>query len=283
MAIKLMIDSASDIGKEEADSLGIHLIPMVISFGEDEFLDGVNLTPAQFYEKLVKTSALPTTSQINPFRFEEEFENATKNGDEVIVITISSKLSGTYNNAVQASEKFANKVFVIDSLNACVGERLLALYALKLINDKKPAKEVAEELENAKHKIQVIAMIDTLKYLKKGGRISAAVAFAGELLSLKPMIAVIGGEVKIIGKCLGFKKAINFLDKAVAEKGGINFDMPYASIWSGTDDVNLKKYLEESKGVWQDAPNGSIPKYILGGTIGTHIGTGAVGLAFFKK
>lgn len=283
MAIKLMIDSASDIGKQEADQLGIHLIPMLITFGEEEFLDGVNLTPEMFYEKLLKYSTLPTTSQINPFRFEEEFENATKNGDDVICITISSKLSGTYNNAVQAAEKFKNKVFVIDSLNACVGERLLTFYALNLIKQGKSAQDIANELNNAKHKIRVIAMIDTLKYLKKGGRISAAVAFAGELLSLKPMISVVDGEVKIIGKCLGFKKAVAFLNNIVKEKGGINFDMPYTSLWSGLDKTNYDKYIVESKEVWDNAPNGEIPKYILGGTIGTHIGPGAVGLAFFEK
>lgn len=283
MAIKLMIDSASDIGKQEANQLGIHLIPMVISFGEEEFLDGVNLTPDMFYEKLLKNPTLPTTSQINPFRFEEEFEKATKNGDDVIAITISSRLSGTYNNAVQAAEKFAGKVFVVDSLNACVGEKLLALYALRLIKENKSAKEIAQELDQVKYQVRVIAMIDTLKFLRKGGRISAAVAFAGELLSLKPMIAVIDGEVKIIGKCIGFKKAVSFLNKITEEKGGVNFDMPYASIFSGTNDINLTKYLNESIDVWKDAPNGDIPKHALGGTIGTHIGPGAVGLAFFEK
>ena len=282
MAVKLMIDSASDISKAEADELGILMLPMVISFGETDYLDGVDLLPEQFYEKLIESDELPKTSQINPFRFEEEFEKHTKNGDELVVITISSKLSGTYEGARQAAGKYAGKVYVVDSLNACVGERLLGEYALRLIKEGKSAKAIAEELDVVKKKINVMAMLGTLEYLKKGGRISKAVAFAGELLSLKPVVAIVDGEVKLIGKAMGSKKGNNLLNKLVAEKGGIDFTMPYGVIWSGLDDSILKKYVKDSAHLWETETD-RVPAHILGGTIGTHIGPGAIGVAFFGK
>lgn len=145
--IKLMIDSAADIGKAEADKLGIIMLPMVITIDEKEYFDGVDLTPTEFYEKLIESSALPKTSQINPFRFEEEFEKHVENGDEIIVITISSKLSGTYQSALEAARKFKGKVHVIDSLNACIGERLLCEYALALIKQGLSANEIVDRLE----------------------------------------------------------------------------------------------------------------------------------------
>ena len=140
--IKIMIDSAADISKNEAEEKGVIMIPMLINIGEEEFYDGVNLSAQEFWEKLVESNALPKTSLINAFRFEEAFEKHTRGGDELIVITISSKLSGTYESARQAAEKFAGKVYVIDSLNACVGERLLCDYALRLLNQGLSAKEI---------------------------------------------------------------------------------------------------------------------------------------------
>lgn len=282
MAIKLMIDSASDISSQEAQELGVIMVPMTITFGEEDFLDGVNLLPKQFYEKLIESDSLPKTSQINAFRWEEEFAKNLGEKDEMIVITISSKLSGTYASALQASEKFGGRVFVIDSLNACIGERLLCLYALELIRAGKKANEIADELDKIKHKINVLAMLGTLEYLKKGGRISSAVAFAGKLLSLKPVIAVIDGEVKLIGKAMGSKNGNNLLNKLVNEKGGIDFSKPYGVIWSGLDNSTLKKYVEDSSNIWQGKTT-NIPAYILGGTIGTHVGPGAIGVAFFEN
>lgn len=282
MGIKIMIDSASDISQAEADKMGLIFMPMEIRFDDEEYLDGVNLTPAEFYNKLTVAKSLPKTSLINQFRFEEAFENATKNGDEVICITISSKLSGTYQSACDASSKFNGKVFVIDSLNACIGERLLCQYALRLTMENKSAKEIANELNRAKKKINVMAMLDTLKYLKMGGRISATTAFIGGLLSIKPVIAVIEGEVKLIGKAMGSKKGNNLLNQLVDKKGGIDFSMPYGVIWSGNDKSMLEIYVKDSAHLWKDYTD-HVPEYIVGSTIGTHIGPGAVGVAFFEK
>ena len=155
MAVKIMVDSASDINLEEARNMGIELISMTINFGEEEFLDGVNLLPNKFYEKLTTSKVLPKTSMINSYRFEEAFKNAIKNGDELVTIVISSKLSGTYQAALQASESLKDKVYIVDSMSACVGERLLVEYALKLVKEGKSAKEIAEELDNVKSKVQI--------------------------------------------------------------------------------------------------------------------------------
>ena len=282
MAIKILVDSASDISKEEAAELGVVVLPMLVSFGDEEYYDGVDITPRQFYEKLIEGDELPKTSQITPFRFEEAYKEHTKNGDELVVITISSKLSGTYNAAKQAAVGFEDKVRVVDSLNACIGERLLCQYGVRLIGQGVSLDELTAELERVKSKINVMAVIGTLEYLKKGGRISAAVAFAGEMLSLKPVVAVVDGEVKVVGKALGSKKGNNLLNRLVAEKGGIDFSMPFGTVWSGLDKTMLEKYVKDSSALWAESTD-SVPSYILGGTIGTHIGPGAVGVAFFNK
>ncbi|MBQ7351264.1 MAG: DegV family protein [Clostridia bacterium] len=281
MAIKLVIDSASDINAKEAEKLGIHMLSMGITIDGEEYMDGDNLLPEQFYDKLATCNATPKTSQINAFRWEEEFEKHINNGDEVIAITISSKLSGTYNSACNAAERFEGKVRVIDSLNACTGERLLGMLAIRLINENKTLDQIEKTLNEEKKNIKVLAVIDTLEYLKKGGRISGATAFVGKMLSIKPVIAVIDGEVKVIGKAMGSKNGYNLLTKLVADNGGIDTNMPYGAIWSGKDKTNLDKYLNDN--IVQIGINADIPRYILGGTIGTHIGNGAVGISFFTK
>jgi DegV family protein with EDD domain len=276
-----MIDSASDINKYEAENLGVILQPITITFGTKEYKDGVDIMPDEFYDKLFSSDVLPKTSQIPPYVFEEEFEKYTANGDELIVITLSSRLSGTYNNAVNASKKFGGKVVVVDSLNACVGERLLCLYALSLIKNGEDMQSIVAKLESEKLKINVIAVLDTLEYLKKGGRVSSAAATIGSMLSIKPVIAVVDGEIKVVGKAMGTKKGNSILTKYVTEKG-LDFTMPYATVWSGKESTKLDAYIKDYEFLWQGHSD-NIPKYILGATIGTHIGGGVVGVAFFEK
>lgn len=281
MATKIIIDSASDITKEEADKLGVILIPMEIRFEDEEFLDGVNITKKEFFEKLIESSTLPKTSQINPTKFEEEFKKVVDNGDEAVCITISSKLSGTYHNAVKAAGDFKDKIFVVDSLNASLGEHILFDFAYRLLQQNMSAKEIAEKLDKVKGHLQVLAMLDTLKYLRKGGRISAITAFAGELMSIKPVVAVKGGEVKLVGKAMGSKKAGNLLSSLVQEKG-IDTNMPYCVAWSGLDTTLLEKYIKDSEPLWKGKIT-NISRYPIGSTIGTHIGPNAIGVAFFEK
>lgn len=282
MAIKILVDSASDITREEAEKSGIEVIPLKVSFGEEEFLDGYDLTAKQFYEKLIETDTLPKTSQITPYRFIDEYERLTKNGDKVIVITLSSKLSNTYNSAVLASQEFEDKVYVVDSLTATAGEKVLCEYALRLIKSGLDIKEIVEKLNETKNKIRILAIVDTLEYLKKGGRISKATAFAGELLNIKPVISVENGEVKLVGKARGSKKANNLLNELIDKKGSIDFSMPYTTLYSGLSDAMLKKYIEDEKDLWENETK-DIPICNVGSTIGTHVGPGAIGVVFFSK
>lgn len=282
MAVKLLVDSSSDIGLEEANSLGIHMIPMSVQFGGQSYLDGVDLTKREFFEKLIESDTLPKTSQINSYQFGEYFASLTADGSDVLVITISSKLSGTYASAVQAAEDFPEKVFVVDSLNACIGERILAQYAIRLIKEGLSAQDTAGRLEEAKHRIKLMALLGTLEYLQKGGRISAISAASGSLLHIKPVISITDGEVKMAGKAIGSKKGNNLLAQLIEKSGGIDFTMPYATAYSGLEDSLLQKYIEDSAALWKGSIE-NIPSYCIGSAIGSHIGPGAIAVAFFAR
>ena len=285
--IKILIDSASDIEQEEAQEMGLSMIPMEIGFGGETFLDGVNLSHRQFFERLIESDAFPKTSQINEYRWGEAFEKLTQEGDCVIAITISSKLSGTFACAQKAAKRFAGRVFAVDSLNAAAGERILGEYALRLAagSADSDAASIVDELNEKKKKIQVLAVVDTLKYLRKGGRISGVAALAGEVLSVKPVVSVSGGEVKLAGKAIGSRRSNNLLMQLVDRCGGIDFSMPYGLMYSGLSDEYLKKYLQDSAALWKDhiADPATIPVHQIGGTIGTHIGPNAVGVAFYQN
>lgn len=282
MAVKLLVDSSSDVTIEEAKKLGIEMIPMTIMFGDEVYSDGIDISKKEFFEKLIESDELPKTSQINMFQFEERLKEMTADGSEVVVITISSKLSGTYAGAVQAAEEFGGKVFAVDSLNASLGERILIDYAVRMMTEGVCAKEIAERLEEGRHHIKLMALLGTLEYLQKGGRISAATAVSGEILHIKPVISIIDGEVKMIGKAMGSKKGSNLLTQMIDKSGGIDFDMPYATAYSGLEDSLLQKYLQDSSHLWKEHID-EVPSYCIGSTIGTHIGPGAIAVAFFGK
>lgn len=283
MAIKLVVDSASDITQTEAESLGITMIPMSITFQDGkEYFDGVTLLPYQFYPLLEQTNEIPKTSQITSMRFKEIFNKLTANGDQVIAIVMSSKLSSTYNSALLAASKFDGNVVVVDSLNASVGEKILCLYALELIKQNKSLADIIEELNTLKHKVNFIAAVDTLKYLERGGRVSAAAAAIGTLLSIKPIIAVLEGKVEVIGKTVGSKKVAKLLNKLIANSGTIDFTKPIIFVYSGLLKDNINKYINESMELWGEHLD-QIPITILGNTIGTHVGPGAIGVTFFTK
>lgn len=281
--IKILVDSACDLEQSDAETLGVSLLPLQIRFGEEEFLDGVTLSHRAFFEKLIETNTLPQTSQINEYRFEEAFSELTADGSEVVAITLSSKLSGTHASAVKAAKEFGGKVHVVDSLNACIGERILLEYAVRLVKEGRlGAAEIAAELDEKKGKIQLLAVLDTLQYLRKGGRISSVTAIAGEMLSIKPVISVVRGEVKLVGKAMGSKKGNNLLNKLVSDCGGIDFTMPYVLGYSGLSDEFLQKYIRDSEALWKEHTD-HVPYYLIGSTIGTHVGPGAIAVAFFAK
>ncbi len=278
--IKIFTDSCSDIVNNQREDLVI--LPITIAFDSEEYQDGINLSHREFYEKLIESDELPVTSQIPPAVFEEAYRAAAEKGDEVIVITISSKLSGTYQSANIGAEDYKGKVHIVDSENASLGERVLVEYALRLKDQGLSAGEIVEKLEKEKKNIRLIALLDTLEYLKKGGRISKAAAVAGGLLSIKPVIAIQGGEVVVLGKARGSKQGNNLLAEEIKRANGVNYDMPFILAYTGLTDVVIQKYIDDHESLWKGIVNRPIPASV-GGAIGTHIGPGAIGIAFFAS
>lgn len=277
--IRIITDSASDIVDNEREDLTV--LPINIRFREDEFQDGVNLTHRMFYEKLVESDELPVTSQVPPTVFEEEYKAVEAQNDQAIVITISSKLSGTYQSAVMAAQDCGDTIKVVDSENASIGQRALVEYALRLKDEGFGYDEIITRLEADKKRIRLIALLDTLEYLKKGGRISKTAAMAGNLLSIKPVIAIQGGEVAVLGKARGSKQGNNLLAEQIQHTGGIDFGKPFVLGYTGLSDAVLQKYIDDNRALWQDSVD-ALDTASVGGAIGTHIGPGAIGVAFFS-
>lgn len=282
MAVRFIVDSASDILPSEAKELGMIHLPLRVLFGETEYSDAVNLSHEEFYEKLVESDVLPSTSQVPPSDFANAYEEVVAAGDTAVVITISSKLSGTYQSAKLAAQDYEDKVFVVDSENATVGERILALRGMELAKEGKSASEIAKVLDEEKKKIRLLALLDTLEYLKKGGRISSVVAFAGGVLGIKPVISVVDGVVELVGKARGSKQGNNLLRELISKGRGIDFDRPFSLAYSGITDVLLLKYVKDSSELWEGKVD-ELPVHTVGCTIGTHVGPGAIAVAFFEK
>lgn len=280
MSIRIIVDSASDMSEKESKYLKV--LPLTVTFGETQYLDGVTLTATEFYEKLIESDVLPKTSQVPPYDFEQVIREVLDAGDTPIVITVTSKLSGTYNSARLAASAFDEPVYVVDSENVCIGERILVEYALRLIEEGKHAEEIVAILEEVKKKICVVALLDTLEYLKKGGRISNVAGVVGGMLSIKPVIGVKDGEIAVLGKARGSKNANNLLTQQIKEAGGIDFEMPYAVAYSGLDDTLAQKYVKDHEAVWKPYTE-KLEMNVVGSTIGTHAGPGAIAVAYFKK
>lgn len=278
MGIKIIVDSGSDMAGNESKYLKV--VPLTITFGETQYKDGVTLSHKEFYEKLVVSDELPKTSQVPPYDFEEAIREALDAGETPIVITISSKLSGTYNSARLAASAFDEEIYVVDSENVAMGERVLVQYALHLIEEGMEAKAIVEELEKGKKKICLAALLDTLEYLRKGGRVSNVAGVVGGMLSIKPVVAIQNGEVAILGKARGTKNGNKQLTQQIEAVGGIDFSKPYAFGYSGLEDNLLQNYLKDTEDVWKK-PAEELPIGTIGGTIGTHAGPGAFGFAFF--
>lgn len=276
--IRIITDSAADFTAEEAAKNNLIVLPMQVTFGETSYRDGVDLSSKEFYEKLIESDELPVTSQIPPMDFEIAYNDITKKGDEAIVITLSSEVSGTYQNAYLTSRDYEN-IHVVDSLNVTVGEQCLVKSALRLIEEGKSAIEIAMELEEIKKSIKVIALLDTLEYLKKGGRISASTAFVGGMLSIKPVVEIIEGKVEVVGKARGSKNGNNLLMELVKKAGGIDFSKPLVLGYSGLNRELLDKYIEDSRLIWEGKTDYLETAYI-GPTIGTHAGPGVVAIGF---
>ena len=280
MAVRIITDSGIDLPGELDPRLTV--IPLGITFGTITYADGVDLTNDRFYELLIESDELPKTSQATPYAYQQVFEQVRAAGEEAVVITLSSKLSGTYQSAVTAAADFP-EVHVVDGKNVTIGQSLLVLYALRLVDEGFGAAEIAEKVESVVDRVCLLALLDTLEYLKRGGRIPKSVGAIGELLAIKPVVGVVDGEVAMLGKARGSKNGRNQLHQQV-EKHGIDFGMPVLLGYTGLSQKLLKKYLDDNRAIWEGkVAEEDLPITSVGATIGTHVGPGAIALAFFGK
>ena len=280
MSVRILCDSACDISQEQAKEWNITIMPLKTIWGEEEYLDGVTMMHKEFYEKLVETDVLPTTSQLSPFEYEKVFKEVVEAGDTAVCLTISSGLSGSFQSANIAREDYEDSIVVVDTENACLGQQILVKRAMELRDAGKSAQEIADILNEEKKQVRLVALVDTLEYLKKGGRISAATALAGAVLNIKPVIAVVDGQVTVLGKARGSKNGNNKLMELVQQNGGIDFDRPFVLGYSGLSDTLLQKYIKDSSALYEGKTD-NLPIAAIGSTIGTHVGPGAVAVAFF--
>ena len=276
--VKIVVDSTADMLPQVAAR--VKIVPLTVCFGEKEYVSGVDIDAKRFYELLVESDVLPTTSQPTPYAFSEAFREALESGDEVVCITCSGKLSGTYQSAVIAAENFEGKVHVVDSNTIAIGSGILVEYALQLVDKGLSAEEITWKLLQKRDDVKLLALVDTLEYLKKGGRLSATVAFAGGLLNIKPVITLSGGEIKVLGKARGSKQGNNLLVQEIAKAGGVDFGKPLMLGYTGLSDALLRKYIADSAALWEGHRE-DLPVSIVSSVVGTHVGPGAVAVAFF--
>lgn len=279
MAVKFIIDAGCDLNMQQADAMGVMLIPMTIRFGTEEYRSGVDISNEEFYQKLTACKENPTTSQPTPYEFEQAYEKVAKNGDEAVVLCVSSALSGTYQSATIAADGYEDRIYVIDTRAVSMGQKILLDYAIILRDRGMSAKEISAELEQKKQDVRVYGAVDTLEYLIRGGRLSKAAGAVGSVLGIRPVLYLTDGALGVAGKARGPKAAITMTHKLIAEVG-VDVTLPYAVGYTGIDSTVVEPFLNAPDSVW----NGKeVPIFNVGSTVGTHAGPGLFLAAFFRK
>ncbi len=271
--IRIITESTCDITNEEAAKLNLHMYAMPLSFGEETYYDKVTITTSEFYEKLAQSDKLPTTALITPTQFIEMFE--TYPDEPIICILISKHLSGTYNSALVAKEECGRKdIHIIDGHSVTIGNQLLVREACRLRDDGKSPAEIVDIICALSGRVEITAMIETLEYLVKGGRISGVSGFLGGMLNLKPILRVADGVVTTIGKQRGSAKAYEFVKDEVLKR----FDTAMPVVLGYSQDSSKMPELAKELNLPKDQ------KFCeIGSVIGVHAGPGIVGVAYFKK
>ena len=277
MKTRIIVDSTADLMPEYKSRVSV--VPLTVHFGEEEYIDGVTIDHKTFYEKLIESDVLPSTSQATPDAFMKEFNKAKEAGEAAVVITLASKFSGTYQSAMIAAAEYED-IYVVDSSSAAMGSGILVELAFRMLDEGKNAEQIAKALEEERKKIVIVALVDTLEYLKKGGRISKAVAFAGGMLNIKPVLSVIDGEINMLGKARGSKMGNNLLVQEIQKAGGVDFAKPVMLGYTGFSDILLQKYIQDSAALWEGHRE-HLPVSVVSSVVGTHVGPGAVAVAFF--
>ena len=280
MNVQIIIDSTTDMPASIRRNCAV--VPLCVRFGNTEYIDGVTIGHKQFYEKLIESDTLPTTSQPTPDAFAQEYQKCVDAGKKAVVLTVSSELSGTYQSATIAAMDFPGSVYVVDSRSVAIGTGILAQLAVTMAEAGADAEQIVREITAQRNNVRLIAMLDTLEYLKKGGRISPTVAFAGNLLAIKPVVCVRDGAITMLGKARGSKQANNLLVEEIHKAGGVDFDKPVLLGYTGLTDALLQKYISDSSTLWEQSRT-ALEYTPIGSVIGTHAGPGAVAAAFFAK
>jgi DegV family protein with EDD domain len=276
MAIRIVTDSTSDLPKVLANIYNIKIAPLRVNFGEESFLDGVELTNEEFYEKLGQAKQLPTTSQVNPGEFVDIFNEILDAGDEIIGIFISTGLSGTYGSAEIARDMIkSDKIHILDSKGVTAMTSLMSIEAARMVEKGKNASEIMEILEKMVEKMKTMFIIDTLEYLVKGGRLSKAQGAIGGLLNVKPIIRVQGvveSVTKVRGRAKGIKYVMDWLY-------GEQFDLSKKTVFIvNSNDQAFSDKIKAS--LMENFEIGEILEAQIGSVVGTHVGPGCSGIVF---
>lgn len=278
MAVQIIVDSTADFSAKEIEKRQITCIPMTITFGNEQYIDGVDLTKEEFFVKLMNEKEFPKTSQPSPAKFAECFEEAKENGDDVVAILVSGALSGTVQSATIAKDIAEHEgVYIVDSNTVTLGIRLLVDHAVRMRDQGKSAAEIVERLEELKDRVRIYAGLDTLEYLQKGGRISKAAASLGRLAGIKPIITIDEeGKVAMCGKQRGnknvFRQIIKYID---AEMPDENYSVYF--LYSA-DKKNCISFIQTLQKNGLDF--GKIKTREIGPTVGSHIGPGGFGIVY---
>lgn len=284
MSVKIIVDSASDIKDTYAEANNIGFAPLKTNLGGIEYRDGIDIVPDVFYDKLEANKDLAHTSQVNPGEFSDLFEKEINAGNDIVVITISSGLSGTYQSACLAAADYPERVFVVDSLSATAGEQVLIERAIAMRDAGCSALEIFNELNVLRKKTRLFVRVDTLEYLKRGGRISKTSAVLGGILGIRPILTLNGeGKLETVGKPRGTGASHKMMNESIAACGGIDFSMPVVITYAGNlSDGVVQKYLDDSAHVYKNHVD-QLKIGQLGCVIGTHTGPGAIVVAFVSK
>ena len=275
MTIKVVTDSVSDLPPGLVDELGVTVVPAKVLFGSEEFSDGVDITTDQFFERLAADPVLPKTSQPSVGEFAEVYRRVAQDADGIVSVHVSSKVSGTYNSAVQAREHagVACPIEVVDSMQASMGEGMVAIAAARAAQAGGSLEEVAQAARDARPRAQMLGLLDTLEYLQRGGRIGKARALVGSLLKVKPMIIIQEGEAHEFGKERTRAKGLAKLQQFAEDHAPLE----EACVLHTTDSAGLDGLTESLKAL---LPPGKQPITArMGPVLGVYVGPGSVGLA----
>jgi DegV family protein with EDD domain len=217
MAVKIVTDTLSDITGDLAEQLGVTVVPLYVRFGEEVYRDRIDITSEDFYRRLVTESKLPSTTQPTPNDFTEVFQKLSQETDEILVIVVSSKLSGTYQSAIQARDYLKEKchIVIVDSMSVAMGQGLIVVSAVNAVKNGASLEVVADMARKASSRSHLIAYFDTLKYLAKGGRIGKAKEFLGSMLSVKQILTVKDGEMAPLTRVRSMRAGLDYLAHTV--------------------------------------------------------------------